>query len=137
MARNSKVIFYKRTPEPFVSAIDENHFIKRRKALQRYFKKSYKYLIFEVLPTLLKSGKIEGHYSLELPIDELFKQVYGSMVLTFTVKNDVAFVENITPDEILDACYMGDLPIYKGIPYRDKKDLFKIKLMEAKLSGER
>jgi len=117
--------------QPFVSYFDENLFIRRKRALSRYFKKCHKYLIFEVFPKLMTPGKQDGHYTLELPTSELFEKVYGKAIMKFTVKNDVAFIENIEPEDILDACYMVDLPVYKGIPYRNKKDLKKIKIMEA------
>ena len=121
----------------FISYLDENLFIRRKRALTRYFKKCNKYLIFEVFPKLLQRGKKEGHYSLDLPTSELFERVYGKVVLKFTVKKDVAILETIEPEDILDACYVVDLPVYKGIPYRDKKDLFKIKAMEEILKCEK
>ena len=40
-------------------------------------------------------------------------------------------IEDIEPNDILIACYEKDLPIYRGIPYDTKKDLEKIKIMEA------
>lgn len=128
---DSLIRYSKADKQPFISYFDENLFRRRRRALSRYFKKCHKYLMFEVLPKLMESGKKEGHYSLDLPTSELFEKVYGKAVMKFTVKNDVAVIENIEPEDILDACYVIDLPVYKGIPYRDKKDLKKIKMMEA------
>ena len=129
--KDSLIHYSKADKQPFISYFDENLFRRRRRALSRYFKKCHKYLMFEVLPKLMEPGKKEGHYSIDLPTSELFERVYGKAVMKFTVKNDVAFIENIEPEDILDACYVVDLPVYKGIPYRDKKDLKKIKMMEA------
>lgn len=114
----------------FITYLDENEFNKKQKALKRYFMKNYKYLIFEIIPTLRKENKKEGKYEIELPTDELFKKVYGPMKLLFFVKNDVAIMEDIIPSEILQACFLRDVPTYKGIPYDTNKDLKKIKMME-------
>lgn len=114
-----------------VKYYDENLFNKKKRALARYFRKDYKYLMFEIIPKLKCSGKNDGLYQVEFPVDELFKKVYGPMILKFQVKNDVAIIEDITPEKILIACYMKDLPTHNGIPYDNEIDLKKIKMMEA------
>ncbi len=116
-----------------ITILDEVLFAKKINALKRYFMKNYKYLAFEVIPKLKREGKIDGSYKLELPTDALFEKVYGKMQLNFTVKNDVAILEDIIPGEILTACYEKDLPTYKGIPYDTERDLAKIKIMEKLL----
>lgn len=110
--------------------LDRNDFKKKERALRRYFMKSYKQMIFHVMPTIIKDGKKDGAYMYELECDELFKRVYGPLMIQFTVKDDVAIIEDLLPSDILISCFMGDLPIYKGIPYRNEKDLKKIKIME-------
>lgn len=112
-----------------ITYIDENDFIKKQRALEKYFAKCYKYLIQEAIPKLEWSGKKDGIYEVELPSGELFKKVYGPMKLKFSVYNDVAVLEDLIPSEFLITCYMRNLPVYNGIPYRDKKDLFKIKML--------
>lgn len=114
--------------------LDENDFIKKQRALQKYFTKCYKYLIFKAIPKLKEPNKIDGIYEVELPSEELFKKIYGPMKLKFSVQNDIAVLEDIVPGEYLINCYMKDLPVYKGIPYNSEKDLFKIKL-EVKMNG--
>jgi len=114
--------------------LDENDFIKKQRALQKYFTKCYKYLIFKAIPKLKEPNKIDGIYEVELPSEELFKKIYGPMKLKFSVQNDIAVLEDIVPGEYLINCYMRDLPVYKGIPYNSEKDLFKIKL-EVKMNG--
>ena len=116
---------------PSIKYYDENLFIKKKRALARYFRKDYKYLMFEVVPKLKCNGKIDGLYEIEFPIDELFKKVYGPMVLKFEVIKDTAIIEDLVPNDILIACYMKDLPTYKGIPYENEINLKKIKMMEA------
>ena len=116
-----------------ITLLDESLYAKKVNALKRYFMKNYKYLIFEVIPKLKLEGKIDGSYRLELPTDRLFEKVYGKMELLFSVKNDIATIEDIIPGEILIACYEKNLPTYKGIPYDTEKDLAKIKIMEKLL----
>ena len=110
--------------------IDENDFNKKIRAIRRYSMNAYKYWHFEALPILKKDNKKDGVYELELPVNELFKKVYGDVKVLFSVKNGVVVLENITPSEMLIDMFMGDLPTYKGIPYRDSKDKFKIDLMK-------
>ena len=120
-----------------ITFLDENSFRKKQRALARYFRKSYKYLIFKALPTLTKENKTDGIYSLELPTEKLFKKVYGEIILKFSVQNDVAILEDIEPGEILLACYERDIPTYRGIPYNTVKDLKKLKIMEGLLNGDK
>ena len=120
-----------------ITYLDENDFIKKQRALRKYFTRCYKYLVFSAIPTLKESGKIDGIYEVELPIDDLFRKLHGPMKLKFSVQNDVTVLEDITPSEYLINCYMKDLPVYMGIPYKTKKDLFKIKLEVAKNEMDR
>lgn len=114
-----------------ITYLDENEFIKKERALRKYFMRCYKYLVFKVYPTLREEGKQDGIYEIELPVDELFERVYGKIKLLFSVRKDVAVLEDLVPDEILYECYMRDLPTYKGVPYANKKHLEKIKIMEV------
>lgn len=113
-----------------ITYLDENDFNKKLRGLRRYFSKAYKYFIFKLQPTLIKDGKVEGKYEIELPIDELFKYTYGPIKALFTVTNDVVVLEDLIPDGILMKCFERDLPIYKGVPYYREKDLKKIKISE-------
>ena len=115
--------------------LNENEFNKKERALRRYFKKSYNYMMFKLMPTLKKDGKKEGKYEIELPTDEIFKKVYGPIKVLFTVSNDVVVLEDIIPDEFLMKCFERNLPIYKGIPYYNEKDLKKIKIVERLING--
>lgn len=115
--------------------LDENLYRKKKKALARYFRRNYKYLSMKVIPTLEKEGKKDGVYEIYLPTEELFEKVYGKIYLHFSVKNDVAIIEDILPNDILISCYEKDLPTYKGIPYETIKDLKKIKIAERLING--
>lgn len=119
-----------------ITYLDYNEYKKRERGLKRYFKKAYKYLVFEAVVKLKEPGKIDGIYQVDLPTEELFEKTYGKIILKFSVKNDIAIIEDIEPSNLILQCYMKDLPVYKGIPYVDEKDLFRIKLNE-KMLGER
>ena len=116
--------------------LDENDYRKKLKGLKMYFKKSYKHLTFEIMPSLTEYGKKDGIYSIDIPIDELFIKCYGKLQLYFSVKNDLVIIEDITPCEILLQCHKGILPIYHGIPYYQERDLFKLKLLEKNNEGK-
>lgn len=115
--------------------LDENDFRKKERALRKYFMRNYKYLQFDFFPRLKQEGKRDGRYSVKLATSKLFESVYGKMELLFSVKNDVAILEDIAPGDFLLDCYEREVPCYKGIPYRNKKDLEKIKIME-RLNGK-
>ena len=110
--------------------LDENDFRKKERALRKYFMRNYKYLIFDFYPKLIHEGKKDGIYEVKLNTNKLFESVYGEMKLQFSVKKDVAVLEDITPGDFLLDLYEKEIPCYKGIPYRNKKDLEKIKIME-------
>jgi len=116
-----------------ISYLNENDFRKKTKALSRYFRRNYKYLIFKIYPKLKCEHKIDGKYEVELSTSELFRKIYGPMKLLFSVKNDNAVLEDITPSELLTLCYERDLKTYKGIPYSCVKDFKKLKIMEKLL----
>lgn len=115
--------------------LDQNDFNKKHRVLRRYFMRSYKYITFKLIPTLQKEHKQDGRYEVEIPVEELFKKVYGPMKVLFSVKNDVAILEDIEPSEFLMKCFERNLPIYKGVPYYRKKDLEKIKIAERLING--
>ena len=56
----------------YVKFLDENLYKKKERALRRYFKKSYMYVVFKLVPTLKKTKKRDGIYEVDLPTDKLF-----------------------------------------------------------------
>lgn len=113
--------------------VNENDFKQKAKALKKYFSGTYLYFVKEILPKLKQNGKIDGVYEVELPIEEDFKKVYGSIKLKFNVKSDIAYLEDIEPSNLLHDMYTYLLPTCKGIPYRNNRDLFKIKMIKGVL----
>ena len=113
-----------------ITYLDENEYKKKERALRKYFMRNYKNLIFEVYPTLKREGKIDGKYEVDLLLGELFEKVYGKPKLLFSVRNDVAILEDIYPGELFLDLNNVECPTYKGVPYRNKKDLEKIRIAE-------
>lgn len=106
--------------------LDENEFKKKMRAVKRYSMNAYKYWIFDVIPKLKIEGKKDGKYELQLPVNEIFQKVYGEVKILLSVQNDVVILEDITPSDMLMEMHNKDLPTYKGVPYRNNKDKFKI-----------
>lgn len=113
-----------------ITYLNENEFQKKLRAVKSYNMMAYKYWIFEAIPKLQKENKIEGKYELELPFSKLFEKVYGKVKILFSVRKDVVILEDIIPGEILIDMHRKELPTYKGVPYRNEKDKFKINLMK-------
>lgn len=114
-----------------IKLVNENEFIRQLRAIRKYFMKAYKQFIFEVLDEMKRVSKEDGFYSTTLDIDDIFNKVYGQLRVNYVVENGVVYIENFEPEEILNDMYFRLLPIYDGIPYRDKRDLFKIKLLKG------
>ncbi len=113
-----------------IKLINENEFIQQLRAIRKYFTKSYKQFIFEVVPEIKK--QTDGYYSTTLDIDNIFNKVYGQLQINYFVKDNIAYIETFQPKDILHDMYLMLLPTYKGIPYRNDRDLFKIKLLTEK-----
>lgn len=130
MNRDGKIITKKFSDDKYyIIMVDYVDFQKKVRFLAKYFRKTYKYLIFDILPKLKHEGDEEGRHTYKLPIDNVFNQVYGELKLHYSVKDKAVILEDITPRDILMEGYMDLLPVYKGIPFRSKEDLSKIKLV--------
>lgn len=112
-----------------ITIMDEIIFTKKLRALKKYFPLTYKYLIFDFFPKLKQNDKKNGIYSVELPTDNNFDKIYGSLIINFTIVEDKINIEDILPSEILLDMYNHPLPVYKGIPFRNEKDYFKLRLL--------
>lgn len=106
----------------------ENHTRKLVRSLKLYFMPSYKHLIFDILPEVRKK---EGTYHFKLDVDKKTEAVYGSLEFDLLYKDGVITMLNNTYENLLYVGYTRVLKTYKGIVYRDDKDLFKIKLLET------
>lgn len=108
---------------------NQNDFIKKYRSLKTYFPLSYKDLLFHLDKRKLYELK-DGTYVKELLTTEEIKFVYGTIKLCFSVKNGNIVIENLEPEDFLLDGYYTLLNVYQGIPYRNEKDLFKIKLLK-------
>lgn len=112
-----------------ITFIDENEYKKTERALRKYCMKSYKNLIFDIFPSLRHEKLKDGDYEYDLLTDKKFSQVYGKIKLKFFVHDNIIVIKNLEPYEMLMAMHSVELPTYKGVPYRDEKDLFKIRVI--------
>ena len=137
-----KIYYDDKTKFKKIDFIDENDFKKKERSVRKYNMLAYKDLIFKYYPEL-KKGNYEGQkiesneedkvvkYELQLATDERFKKVYGPIILHYTVytEKNLILLTDITPNEILIEGHRKELATYKGVPYANNKDLFKIKVM--------
>lgn len=105
--------------------IDENDFIKKYRSLRMYCPRAFKYLCFEIIGKYKYSREI-GKHEIDLPTDEIFKMVHGQIKLIYSTTKKGIILENIVPSEILMDGYMYYLDTYRGVPYRNERDKFKI-----------
>lgn len=114
-----------------IKIVNKNEFIQQLRAIRKYFSRAYKQFIFEILEEMKRQTKEDGYYSTTLDVDEIFNKVYGQLQVNYIVKDRVVYIERFEPVEILYDMHFKLLPTYKGIPYRNEKDLFKIKLLKG------
>lgn len=111
-----------------VMFMDENDFIKKVRSLKKYCPKAYKFLMFEFMKQDIYNCKSGAKLIKELPTSEEFKSIYGTIKLIYSKYNNKIVLEDIEPSKFLIDGYRRDLDTYKGIPIRDKKDIFKVNL---------
>lgn len=107
---------------------DEHDFIKKSRSLRKYCPRTYKDLIFNLDKEEL-SALPNGVYFEELYTSKEFEQVYGKIKLIYSVVNRLVIIEDIEPSQFLLDGYIYELDTYKGMPYRNERDKFKIDLM--------
>ena len=69
--------------------------------------------------------------------DELFEKVYGKCKVIAEIRNEQAKVLWIEPQDLLLAGFSRILETYKGVPYRNEQDLFKIKVVGGIKNGNK
>lgn len=108
------------------------------RSLRTYNKRAYKQLIFkERFEELDFINYKDDLYTAELLTDDLFKKIYGVCKVVVVIKNEQAKVIGIEPQEIFEDGYKRLLRTYKGCPYRNEQDLFKIKLIGGLKNGNK
>jgi hypothetical protein len=100
------------------------------RSLRKYNTIAYKQVTFKENFEELEFKKVGKVYKADLITDKLFERVYGKCKVVAEIRDKQIKVISIEPEELLLDGYMKYLETYKGIPYRNKQDLFKIKLAE-------
>ena len=126
---------------------NEEEYRKLERAVKKYNMLAYKKLNFEYYPEL-RSGEFKGElissdlekgistYELKLPSDHLFRQVYGDVILKYTVYvyQGLVILESIEPTDIFLEGHVAELTSYKGIMIAKanaEKDKFMVNLFSA------
>ena len=107
-----------------IEYIDYNDFNKKVRALRKYCIRSYKDLTFRFLRQKPKS--IDGDYEEEIMTPKDFKFVYGQIKVKYFIKNGVMVLVDLEPADFFKAGFMKELHEYRGLYYRDRKDIDKI-----------
>ena len=116
----------KRMGEYKITYLDETEYTKLLKGLKEINMLAYKDIIFKKKPFNTEQGKHE----LILTTDDDFKKVHGEIKLIYSTYKDTIVIENIEPSEVLMEYHKARKNTNKGIPFIDKKDLFKINLIK-------
>ena len=114
--KEDKVIFYE----------NEFDFKKKLKALRQYCPLGYKDLVFNKSKIFQKEN---GLYKTKLKTIKEFERLYGPIKVVYEVNDDAIILKNLEPEEFLLEGHKRLLDTYAGMPFRNDKDKFKIKMM--------
>lgn len=101
------------------------------RSLRLYNKRAHKQVVFKEKLLELDFKPYGDYFIADLITDSLFEKVYGKCQILVEINGDRYLVKRILPEDILLDGYRRILDTYKGVPYRNKKDLFKIKYYEG------
>lgn len=115
--------------------MDYSRLIKTLKITNPIAYRTFCDLVYGFHVVELPTVKANNLITVELPVSDLFKKIYGPVKVTFTDSIKTYNVVGIEPKEYLEECHKS-LPIsYKGIMIPNTgKDKFKIDLM-LKMKG--
>lgn len=105
--------------------LDENDFIKKFRSLKTYCPRSYKDLIFNIDKKEFHNQN-DGRYIQDIYTSDEFRYVYGQISIVYTVASGNVLIEDLLPSQFLLDGYFNMLDTYRGMPYRNQKDKFKI-----------
>lgn len=116
---------------------DSNRLKSLIRSLGKYNRTAYKQVVFKDRFEELEFKQGEnGLWKAELITDKLFEQVYGKYKVVAEIRDKQIKVVSIEPETLLRDGYMKYLETYKGVPYRNAQDLFKIKLAEKRIQDD-
>lgn len=108
-----------------ITYLDENQCRKLIYGLKEINRIAYKQFIFK----RLEFNKENGKHELLLNTDRNFKQIYGDIKIIYSKIDNNIIIENIEPSRVLIEYHKKRKNTYKGIPFVDQKDIFKINLI--------
>lgn len=126
-----KDIYYKkeqikRTDDYKIMYLDETEYTKLLKGLKEINMLAYKEILFKKHKFNTEPGKHE----LTLTTDDDFKRVHGDIKIIYSTYKDTIVIENIEPSNVLMEYHRQRKNTYKGIPFVNERDLFKINLVK-------
>lgn len=126
-----KDIYYKkeqlkRMDDYKIMYLDETEYTKLVKGLREINMLAYKDIVFRKK----KFNTDPGKHEMILTTDDDFKKVHGDIKIIYSTYKDTIVIENLEPRDVLMEYHMAKKNTYKGIPYVDKRDLFKINLVK-------
>ena len=109
-----------------ITYLDEAECRKLVRGLKQINMLAYKQFIFKQL----EFDKELGKHELILNTDKNFKLIHGDIKIIYSTYNNVICIENIEPSNVLMEYHSKRKNTYKGIPFVDNKDVFKINLLK-------
>lgn len=116
---------------------NENEMKKLYRSLAIYNKNAYYQLVIPERFRELEWELVEDNkHKAYLYTDKLFERVYGKCYVIAEIRDNNYRIIDIQPKGLLIDGYRRILRTYRGIPYRDKQDLDKLKIAERMLYGK-
>lgn len=120
-----KKVLPKRINDLNITYLDETQCRKLLRGLKEVNMIAYKQIIFKKL----EFDKELGKHELLLNTNATFRQIHGDIKIIYSTYKDVICIENIEPSNVLIEYHNKKKNTYKGIPFVDNKDVFKINLI--------
>ena len=121
-----KEITIRRIDDYKIAYLDENHYRKLLRGLREINKLAYKQIVLKTI----EFDKTPGKHEIILKASDTFRQVHGDIKLIYSTYTDTILIENIEPSNVLLEYHSKRKNTYKGIPFFDDKDVFKINLLK-------
>lgn len=133
---NKEEVFKKILPRRIndfnITYLDETQCRKLVRGLKEVNMIAYKQFIFKKL----EFNKELGQHELLLNTNNTFRQIYGDIKIIYSTYKDVICIENIEPSNVLMEYHNKKKNTYKGMPFVDNKDIFKINLLREMKKNE-
>lgn len=108
-----------------ITYLDEAQIRKLLYGLKEINKLAYKQVVLRNIDFEKENGKHE----LILNTDKSFKKLYGDVRIIYSTYDNNIVIENIEPSRVLIEYHNKKKNTYRGMPFVDNKDIFKINLI--------